>query len=94
MEQRLYLFVRIEQTNMILEPVDLKTSPLNEAWVQKQIAADPKILGLGNLVLRDKERIQPRAGRLDLLLQDPESLKRLEVVRKGLTVLDLVPSQS
>jgi hypothetical protein len=31
------------------------------------------------LVLRDKERIQPRAGRLDLLLQDVEATRRFEV---------------
>jgi predicted transport protein len=36
-------------------------------------------LGLGSLVLRDRERIQPRAGRLDLLLQDTETYKRYEV---------------
>jgi len=29
--------------------------------------------------LRDKERIQSSAGRLDLLLQDPDTLKRYEV---------------
>jgi hypothetical protein len=51
---------------------------LNEQWVQGLIAADPAILGLGDLVLRDKERIQPRAGRLDLLLQDAEK-RRYEV---------------
>jgi hypothetical protein len=52
---------------------------LNEKWVQEQIAADPSMLGLGKLVLRDKERAQPHAGRLDLLLQDPESNRRYEV---------------
>jgi hypothetical protein len=58
----------------------LKTSEqLTERWVQDQIADDPSILGLGELALKDKERIQPNAGRLDLLLQDPESLKRYEV---------------
>ena len=44
--------------------------------MQERIADNPKILGLGDLVLKDKERTQPRAGRLDLLLQDPESLRR------------------
>jgi predicted transport protein len=29
-------------------------------------------------VLRDRERIQPRAGRLDLLLQDPDTQRRYE----------------
>ena len=51
----------------------------DEKWVQNLIAEDPSILGLGDLVLRDKERIQPRAGRLDLLLQDPEAQRRYEV---------------
>ena len=48
-------------------------------WVQDLISNDPSILGLGNLVLRDRERRQPRAGRLDLLLQDPETQRRYEV---------------
>ncbi len=62
------------------ERLYLKLHPeLNEKWVQDLIAADPSILGLGDLVLRDKERIQPRAGRLDLLLQDPETKRRYEV---------------
>ena len=52
---------------------------LDEGWLQERIADNPKILGLGDLVLKDKERTQPRAGRLDLLLQDPESLRRYEV---------------
>lgn len=63
-----------------LEPVLLKRHPtLNERWVQEQIANDPTILGLGDIVLRDRERIQMSGGRLDLLLQDPETLKRYEV---------------
>ena len=65
---------------MTLKAISLKKHPnLNEAWVQEQIAKEPVILGLGDLILRDKERIQGSAGRLDLLLQDPESLKRYEV---------------
>jgi hypothetical protein len=54
-------------------------SELNELWVQDRIAEDPTILGLGDIVLKDRERIQPRAGRLDLLLQDAESSRRFEV---------------
>lgn len=54
-------------------------SELNENWVQERIAEDPSLLGLGDLILKDKERIQPEAGRLDLLLQDPESGRRYEV---------------
>jgi hypothetical protein len=55
------------------EHISLKLHPdLNERWVQELIAGDPSILGLGELALRDKERMQPRAGRLDLLLEDPD----------------------
>lgn len=51
------------------EKLFLKTHPaLNEKWVQEIIAKDPSILGLGNLILKDKERIQPHAGRLDIAL--------------------------
>jgi predicted transport protein len=52
---------------------------IKEAWIQEQIANDPSILGLGDLIMKDKERIQPRAGRLDLLLQDAETKRRFEV---------------
>jgi hypothetical protein len=52
---------------------------LNEKWVQDIIAKEPSILGLGNLILRDRERIQPRAGRLDILLQDENNDIRFEV---------------
>jgi hypothetical protein len=62
------------------EKVSLKNnSELNEKWVQERLAESPSILGLGDLILKDKERIQPRAGRLDLLLQDAESNHRYEV---------------
>lgn len=58
----------------------LKSHPeYSEKWVQDLIANDPSILNLGDLVMRDRERIQPRAGRLDLLLQDPETKRRYEV---------------
>jgi len=62
------------------ERIWLKNHPeYNERWVQDLIGSDPSMLGLGDLVLRDRERIQPRAGRLDLLLQDPETKRRYEV---------------
>lgn len=64
------------------ERVSIKTHPeLDEKWVQDRIAEDPAILGLGDVIVRDRERIQPGAGRLDLLLQtaDVDALKRYEV---------------
>jgi hypothetical protein len=62
------------------ETISIKHHPqLDEKWVQARIAEDPSILGLGDVVLKDKERIQPKAGRLDLLLQEAESNRRYEV---------------
>jgi len=52
---------------------------LDERWVQDRIAEDPSILGLGDLILKDKERNQPHAGRLDLLFQETDSTRRFEV---------------
>jgi len=62
------------------EVLPIKGTPgLDEKWLQDQIANDPSILGLGELDLKDRERIQPGAGRLDLLLQDPDTNRRYEV---------------
>lgn len=60
--------------------VSLKSHPeYNEKWLQSRIVEDPSILGLGELTVLDIERNQSRAGRLDLLLTDPESETRYEV---------------
>lgn len=71
----------MEKINFIKpEEISLLNHPqLDERWIQEKIAEDPSILKLGDLILKDKERIQPRAGRLDLLLQDPDSDRRYEV---------------
>ncbi|OGF20398.1 hypothetical protein A2Y83_02780 [Candidatus Falkowbacteria bacterium RBG_13_39_14] len=65
--------IRPEKVSLVNHPV------LTEKWIQEIIANDPSILGLGDLILKDKERIHPKAGRLDLLLQDPDSERRYEV---------------
>ncbi|HKR61982.1 MAG TPA: hypothetical protein VJS64_20005 [Pyrinomonadaceae bacterium] len=62
------------------ERLSLRDHPeYDEKWVQARIAEDPMILGLGDVVMKDKERAQPRGGRLDLLLQDIETSHRYEV---------------
>lgn len=62
------------------EKIWLKNHPeLNEVWLRERIVDDPQILGLGDLEIKDVERSQPSAGRLDLLLQDSEAGKRYEV---------------
>jgi hypothetical protein len=63
-----------------IAPIDLKASKeINEVWIHDRIAEDPSILGLGDVAVRDRERIHPGAGRLDMLLQDTESTARYEV---------------
>ena len=60
--------------------IQLKNHPqLTEKWDQELISADPSILGLGDVVSRGTERIQPRASRLDILLQDRDAQRRYEV---------------
>ncbi len=67
------VFVDAQRLSLRLHP------EYNEKWVQDRIGQNPAILGLGELVLRDRERNHPRAGRLDLLLQDPDTKRRYEV---------------
>ena len=63
-----------------LKTIKLKNHPeLNERWLQDIIADDPSIIGIGDVILKDKERIHHHAGRLDLLLQDADGIDRYEV---------------
>ena len=63
-----------------LETISLKgSSEMDEKYIQEYIANNPNVLGLGDLTLKDKERVQPRAGRLDLLFYDPDNNRRYEV---------------
>lgn len=52
---------------------------LDEKWLQNIIADNTEILGLGDNILRDRERRQPNAGRLDLLLETDDNNTRYEV---------------
>ena len=63
-----------------LKTIQLKNHQvLNERWLQDIIAEDPSIIGIGDVILKDKERIHQGAGRLDLLLQDADGIERYEV---------------
>ena len=57
--------------------INLKNHPTyNEKWIQNHIVEDTTILGLGDdIIVKDEERHQPHAGRLDLLLQDSQNLR-------------------
>ena len=51
----------------------------DEHWLRDMIYEDPSILGLGELQAVMKEKTQAQAGRLDLLLTDPEDDSMYEV---------------
>ena len=51
----------------------------NERWLQQQLIDDATLLGLGELSVKDIEKKNPGAGRLDLLLADEESDTQYEV---------------
>lgn len=60
--------------------IDMRTDPLvSEKWLQERLIGEPTLLGLGEVDVKDSERRQPAAGRLDLLLHDPETNTRYEV---------------
>jgi predicted transport protein len=60
--------------------ISLKDRPeLSERWVEQQIVENPTLLGLGEIEIRGRQRGQPKAGRLDLLLEDTDNKKRYEV---------------
>jgi hypothetical protein len=68
------------------EKIHLRQNPAyNETWLHDRIAEDPAILGLGDLELIDRERIQERAGRLDLLLSDGDSTRYEVEIMRGST---------
>lgn len=56
-----------------------KHPELSERWIQGLLSEDPSLLGLGEIDVKDLERRQPHAGRLDMLLTDGETNTRYEV---------------
>lgn len=70
----------MEKEFMDAIPIAMKSNPdFNERWLQAKIDENPDLLGLGELEVKDKERRQPKAGRLDLLLAEPDGDTRYEV---------------
>ncbi len=47
------------------EKIYLKNSTYDEKWLQDRIEEDPTILGLGDLIIVQRERKQPTGGRID-----------------------------
>jgi HPt (histidine-containing phosphotransfer) domain-containing protein len=78
--ERCRVYSRLMVDYQRAKTLSLKGHPrLTEKWLQERIVADTGLLSLGELIVKDVERRQPRAGRLDLLLSDPESATRYEI---------------
>lgn len=57
----------------------LRDCGYDEKWLHDQVAANPSALQLGQLKVVERERIQTRGGRLDMLLRDPVDDSMYEV---------------
>lgn len=62
-----------------IKPVKLRDIEKDERWLQAKISEDPSILGLGDLVVLQKEKTQLSGGRIDFLMYEPEEQTRYEV---------------
>jgi hypothetical protein len=54
------------------EPIKLRDAGKDEKWLQDLIDKDPTILGLGELSVYKREKVQPSGGRIDFVLSDLE----------------------
>ncbi|MSR78460.1 MAG: hypothetical protein EXS63_09625 [Candidatus Omnitrophica bacterium] len=62
------------------ETIRLKNqSDFTERWLQERIEEDPSLLGLGDVVVVQRERKQSSGGRIDFLLDDAEAQTMYEV---------------
>jgi hypothetical protein len=57
----------------------LRSLGLGEAWLQEQISRDPSLLGLGELVILQREKKQPSGGRIDFIMSDSDNAVRYEI---------------
>jgi len=60
-------------------PIKIREAGFDEKWLQDRINEDPSILGLGDLIVIQKERKQPTGGRIDFLMYEPEESTRYEI---------------
>lgn len=60
-------------------PITMRDAGKDEKWLHDVICKDPSLIGLGDLLVIERERTQPTGGRIDLILSDPEENLRYEV---------------
>jgi hypothetical protein len=60
-------------------PERLRSIGLDEGWLQDEIERDPSLLGLGELNVVKREKVQPSGGRIDFVMSDPNGETRYEI---------------
>ena len=69
-----------------MERISLKNNPeIKENMIQKYIYENPAVLGLGELLGIQREKIQPAGGRIDLLMTDDENTRYEIEIQLGAT---------
>jgi hypothetical protein len=61
------------------KPAQLRDLGYDEIWLQNWLAADPAILGLGEVQIVAQELSAPRSGSLDILARDGDTYYSVEV---------------
>ena len=56
-------------------PTRLRALGLNEVWLQNEIARDTSLLGLGELEVVKREKIQAAGGRIDFVMADADETR-------------------
>ena len=69
----------MENEIKIGKKIFIRNAGKDEFWLQDIIYDNPKILGLGDLVVVNKEKKQSSGGRLDILLKEPTENLMYEV---------------
>lgn len=60
-------------------PITIRDAGKDEKWLHDVVCKDTSLIGLGDLLVIERERAQPTGGRIDLILSDPEESLRYEV---------------
>ena len=69
-----------------MERISLKNNPeIKENMIQKYIYENPAVLGLGELLGIQREKVQPAGGRIDLLMTDEENTRYEIEIQLGAT---------
>jgi hypothetical protein len=71
--------MQMETDIKIGKKIFIRSAGKDEYWLQNIIHQNPKVLGLGDLIVINREKKQASGGKLDILLKDSEQNSMYEV---------------